>query len=471
MKSATTDSTTQQFLDIYNITNDIIIMKDGSVSMLLTVDAMNFGLLAEEEQDAVMYAYAGLLNSLNYPIQVVVSSHTKDVTKYLDLLKSQEEQTNNELMRKRIKTYRQFVSNLIRERNVLDKKFYVAIPASGLELGFVSAKSFVPGQKGGFDISAIETNVIVEKAHNILEPRRDHLIAQFARIGLFAKQLTTQEIIQLFYISYNPEAAEGQVIADSNNYTSPLVTASIEKDFMLNATPASQGTNISTNANPQPNVSAQSVSPVIQTSEPAVATTNLETPSSAASTPVAGSFSQPASSAATTSSVTDDAGLDLPHQALPPTPQLPTTQSDQLGTSDVAQTQSQEPARAEVVSPPPISPPSVNPDPVTQAGIQAEINQVVNQFDSQPNPMVVPTTAQTAAPTPPTQPSNSSSEISVPPSSTTEPMSSSSPSAPGDKVIDYPPTNSTSAISPTKMAPESPQTGMGQGTPPPIPEL
>lgn len=224
-------STTQQFLDIHDIVNNFIIMKDGTVSVIITVDAMNFGLLAEEEQDAVMYAYAGLLNSLNYPIQIVVNSQTKDVTSYLHLLKDQEESASNETIRRRIKQYREFVTNLIHDRNVLDKKFYVVIPANSIELGFAGAKSVLPGQSK-FDISSIERSVLLEKAQNILDPRRDHLITQFARIGLFSRQLTTQEIIQLFYIRYNPEAAEGQQIAESSSYSSPLVEASIQGNVM-----------------------------------------------------------------------------------------------------------------------------------------------------------------------------------------------------------------------------------------------
>lgn len=225
-------STTQQFLDIYDITNNFVIMKDGTVSTILTVDAMNFGLLAEEEQDAIMYAYAGLLNSLNYSVQIIINSRTKDVTSYLRVLQEQEVTAETETLRRRIRMYREFVGNLIHERNVLDKKFYVVIPAAAVEMGFLAASSVLPGQTKAFDISSVERSVIIEKAQNLLDPKRDHLIAQFARIGLFSRQLTTQEIIQLFYVRYNPEAAEGQQIGESNTYTTPLVKASIQGNFM-----------------------------------------------------------------------------------------------------------------------------------------------------------------------------------------------------------------------------------------------
>lgn len=226
MPAPATTITTQNFLDIYDVTNNLLILKNGTTSVIISVSAMNFGLLAEEEQDAIMYAYAGLLNSLNYPIQVVIQSKTKDVTSYLRKLADQEAATSSEIMRGRIAEYRQFVANLIKERNVLDKTFYVVIPATSIELGFMAPQTFVPG-KSDFDISTVERSVIIEKATNLLEPKRDHLIAQFGRIGLHSRQLETQEIIQLFYVNYNPESSEGQAIDDSSSYTSPIVTADI----------------------------------------------------------------------------------------------------------------------------------------------------------------------------------------------------------------------------------------------------
>lgn len=247
------NSTTQQYLDIYDITNDLVILKDGSASVILTVSALNFGLLAEEEQDAIIYSYAGLLNSINYTIQILVKSQTKDVTNYLHLLKDQEEQAQDRLKQGNISRYREFVSNLIQERNVLDKKFYVVITASPIEMGVVSAQSVVPGVKSP-EISNLEKSVIVERAKNNLEPKKDHLVAQFGRIGLYSRQLRTQEIIQLFYVSYNPEAAEGQQLTDSKNYTTPLVKASVQGDIMNDQNPATANQTV---ANSQPTPASQ----------------------------------------------------------------------------------------------------------------------------------------------------------------------------------------------------------------------
>ena len=221
-------STTQEFLDIFDVTDDLLLLKSGAAAVILQVTAMNFGLLAEEEQDAIIYGYAGLLNSLNYPIQIVVRSQTKDVTSYLNLLKEKEEETVSPSRKQQIRQYREFVADLVQERNVLDKKFYVVIPASGIELGIVQAQSILPGVKNP-DISSFDRSIIIERAKNLLEPKRDHIIAQFARIGMFSRQLVTQEIIQLFYTAYNPEASDGQKMTDSRQYTSTVVEGNLEE--------------------------------------------------------------------------------------------------------------------------------------------------------------------------------------------------------------------------------------------------
>jgi hypothetical protein len=270
----TISSTSQNFLDIFDITNDVILLKNGSCSLVLTVNAMNFGLLAEQEQDAVIYAYAGLLNSLNFPIQILVQSQTKDASTYLKLLKKQEENIKDEIKQAWIRRYSQFVNDLIKERNVLDKKFYVIIPASSLEMGLTPGQNIVSGFKEQ-SIEGIEKSVILEKAKNLLEPKKDHLIAQFNRIGLYARQLTTQEIIRLFYTNYNPEATEGQQITNSQSYTTALVEAQIRGEFMNNQPPQNKVEPAApmAAANPTPVEPAVSADPAPATPVPTVSPT------------------------------------------------------------------------------------------------------------------------------------------------------------------------------------------------------
>ncbi len=220
-------STTQKYLELFDITNDVIILQDGSVSMVLNSTAINFDLYSEEEQDAAIYAYAALLNSLSFPIEIVIRSQKKDVTSYLDLLKDAEVKAYNPVNKKNIREYRQFVEELVQERNVLEKKFYIIITYSALEAGIISGSTFIPGMTNKKTADTLDKTSVLEKALTNLEPRREHLIHQFARIGLFLQQLKTQELIQLFYTIYNPDTTKGIRLGTSTDYSHPLVEANI----------------------------------------------------------------------------------------------------------------------------------------------------------------------------------------------------------------------------------------------------
>lgn len=215
-------STTQNYLEIYDVTNDLLILKDGSVAMVLTTSSLNFGLLSEEEQDAIIYSYAGLLNSLSFPVEIVIRSQRKDITTYLRYLEELEQANTVPIRKTQIRRYREFIEDLVKERNILDKKFYVAIPYNGAS---TAATNPIPQIRKKEYV--LDKAYILDRAKNDLEPKRDHLISQFGRIGLAARQLNTQELIHLLYTIYNPGSSEGTEITDTHSYTTPLVEASL----------------------------------------------------------------------------------------------------------------------------------------------------------------------------------------------------------------------------------------------------
>ncbi|MCD8484385.1 hypothetical protein LRY65_00805 [Candidatus Woesebacteria bacterium] len=216
-------STSQKYLEILDITNDLLVMKDGSTAVVLEVSAINFGLLSEPEQDAIIYAYAALINSLSFPIQIAIISRPKDVSNYLEYVDEQFQTATSDLRRQQIASYRQFVSNLITEQNVLDKNFYVILPLSAIELGIADSvnpmKQVMPSDKP----AEFDKNSVIQRSVNTLGPRRDHMISQFSRFGLRAEQLRTKDLIQLFYIMYNSQSAEGIKVVDTKEYTSAVI--------------------------------------------------------------------------------------------------------------------------------------------------------------------------------------------------------------------------------------------------------
>ncbi len=304
--SGSLQSTTQKYLEIFDITNDLLILQDGTCSLILRTSAINFDLFSEEEQDATIYAYAALLNSLSFPIEIVIHSQKKDVTAYLDLLKNQEAKAYTPLKKKQIREYRGFVEQLVQERNVLDKKFYLIITASAIEMGLVSPTSGVVPQPKKTTLPTFDKFTVIEKALTILQPRRDHLMHQLARIGLVSEPLKTQELIQMFYSIYNPDASEGQKIQNTNDYTTPLVQAQLRTS--PDAAPAPPIAPAAPPLSPAPTV------PTTPPSQPPAQTTTSPAPSQPSTAPQA---------PATPVSSLKEESFSLTTDLKPPTP--PTT--------------------------------------------------------------------------------------------------------------------------------------------------
>lgn len=203
-------ATTQDHLDVETIQDDLVILKSGVCSLVIQSSAINFGLLSEEEQDATIYAYAGLLNSLSFPIQIVVKSEKKDISGYLELLSAQEHRLKDGVLKDRLQKYRSFVETTITEQNVLDKKFYIIISYTPVTL---SGKITIDQE-------------LIGRAKVDLEPRRDHIIKQLTRIGLVSQQLNSQNLIKLFHGYYNA-TVKGQKFGTARDYEQPLVAPNI----------------------------------------------------------------------------------------------------------------------------------------------------------------------------------------------------------------------------------------------------
>lgn len=195
-------STTQNHLPIADITNDIVAYKDGGASLVMESTSLNFGLLSEREQQAVIAAYAAMINSLSFSIQIMVRTQRKDITSYINYIDDEARKLTHPLLQQLMTEYRSFILESVKKKNVLGKRFFVVLYLSPLELGV--GKSFQSITKGDKPLPFTKSYVI-KKAKITLYPRRDHLIRQAGRLGIKFRQLTTAELIDLFYAIYNPE--------------------------------------------------------------------------------------------------------------------------------------------------------------------------------------------------------------------------------------------------------------------------
>lgn len=197
---------TQDHLEIEDIRDDLVLLKDGRVSLVIETGAVNFDLLSDEEQDAKIKTFAGMLNSLNFQMQIVILTERSDLTAYLERLTAYREQQASKPLMKQIEIYTQFIKNLTYNREVLDKRFFIVIPEVSAEVQRTSIVKQIFGRR----IQITNRKAIFEKSKINLYPKRDHLFKQFKKMGIEAWQLNNDQLVRLYYSMYDPDKIGAQ---------------------------------------------------------------------------------------------------------------------------------------------------------------------------------------------------------------------------------------------------------------------
>ena len=205
-------ASTQSFVEIEEIKDDIVLMKDYSAVVVIEVGAVNFWLLSTEEQSAMIYAYSSLLNSLSFPTQILILSKKMDVSSYLDYLEGKITHQPVELMKRRLQSYKEFIKTIVKKNTVLEKRFFFVVPFSTLEMGV-----------SGVNTKSLNKEYVVSRAKTSLYPKRDHLIRLLSKIGLRASVLQRQELVELYFNLYNPSPT-GRRLAPVESYTDVVLT-------------------------------------------------------------------------------------------------------------------------------------------------------------------------------------------------------------------------------------------------------
>lgn len=178
---------TQEHILIDEITEDLVLTRGGGAALILQAGAVNFGLLSEREQIGIVEVFAQTLNSLSFSIQLVIHSRRMDLTSYLILLNEAQRKQANPLLQNMMSNYKQFIQTLVKENEVLDKKFYIVLSLNPYELG----------------LGYVKAEERITKIKAVLNPRRDQIIRQFNRVGIKTSQLKNPELLKLFYEIYN----------------------------------------------------------------------------------------------------------------------------------------------------------------------------------------------------------------------------------------------------------------------------
>lgn len=191
------EASTQQFLEIEDIREGVVILKNKSLRGMIMVSSLNFALKSEDEQTAIIYQFQNFLNSLDFPIEILVQSRRLNITGYLDKLKELEKKQENELLKYQISEYHKFVNDLIAGGQIFSKTFFVIVPFVLIEIPTLRREKIPTLSEEQF-----------QRAKSQLWQRMEFVALGLRRSGLQCVPLNTLELIELFWSLYHPKEAE-----------------------------------------------------------------------------------------------------------------------------------------------------------------------------------------------------------------------------------------------------------------------
>lgn len=204
---------TQSHMPIAEVKDGVVVLKDGTMRSVLLVSSLNFSLKSEDEQNAIISGYVGFLNSIDFPIQIVIQSRRLQIRPYLEKLKGLEREQTNELLRIQTADYRAFVEELVQIGQIMTKRYYVVVPYDPISN---KRKSFWTRFKEVLK-PALSVRLKEERfkqRQEELAMRLRHITTGLSGIGLTVVELDTQALIELYYSTYNPDTAFAETLGD-----------------------------------------------------------------------------------------------------------------------------------------------------------------------------------------------------------------------------------------------------------------
>jgi type IV secretory pathway VirB4 component len=222
-------NSTQNTLQIAEIRDGIVIMNDGSFRSVVMVKSINFDLMSPEEQEGMEYGYQSFLNSLYFPIQIFIRSQKVDLQSYLGKLEKIRSEHNNMLLSMLMQDYIQYIDQLADQTNIMDKKFYVVIPFEphvDVQKALTQSKNFMTGLLNLFgpkDQHVVINEADLQKAKDELRNRVQAVMQGLMQCNVESLPLDTQELIELYYDTYNPDTATRQQLKNFDDLNADVV--------------------------------------------------------------------------------------------------------------------------------------------------------------------------------------------------------------------------------------------------------
>lgn len=200
---------TQRYLQIAEIRDDCVVLKDGSLRAVLLVSSINFALKSEDEQNAIVGGYISFLNSLDSPVQIIIQSRKLNLDNYLANIEKAEKDQTNDLLKIQTAEYRQYITDLVGSGNIMSKRFFIVVPYDPF-----SNKKRSFWQRSGDVLQPSSIITLNQKQfavrHKDLFVYIDKVLSGLGSMSLKASVLDTQSLIELFYNTYNPTVSKNE---------------------------------------------------------------------------------------------------------------------------------------------------------------------------------------------------------------------------------------------------------------------
>jgi type IV secretory pathway VirB4 component len=203
---------TQDFVPIKEIRDGVVILKDGSMRAIVMVSSVNFALKSADEQQAIILQFQNFLNALDFSIQISVQSRELDIRPYIAMLETRYKNELGDLMKIQIREYIQFIRNFVDQTRIMTKTFFVVIPFSPFTTNAEGSTLNKLINKQGPKEPSKANKDHFEENRTQLEQRIGAVSQGLTRCGIRSVQLGTEEVVELFYKTFNPGDMEKPII-------------------------------------------------------------------------------------------------------------------------------------------------------------------------------------------------------------------------------------------------------------------
>ena len=195
---------TQEFVPIKEVRDGVVVLKDGGLRAVLMASSINLSLKSADEQEAILLQFQNFLNSLDFSTQILVQSRRLDIRPYLLQLDNRLKEQLEPLLKVQTKEYIDFIRGFTEKVNIITKSFFIVVPYNQPALSVGNPLSGVLPSFGGKGGEKKDASLEFEEKRSQLDQRISVVIQGLQRVGVRVTQLGTEEVIELFYKTFNP---------------------------------------------------------------------------------------------------------------------------------------------------------------------------------------------------------------------------------------------------------------------------